>query len=37
MSSEQFIRLVEENDGFEFYQSYRNDVDHILGGQHNTY
>ena len=29
---EKFIKLVEENGGFEFYQAYRNDVDHILGG-----
>ena len=37
MSSEQFIKLVEDNDGFEFYQAYQNDVDHILGGKENTY
>ena len=37
MSSEQFIKLVEENDGFELYQAYQNDVDHILGGKENTY
>ena len=27
MSEERFIKLVEENDGFEFYQAYRDDVD----------
>ena len=34
---ERFIKLVEENGGFEFYQAYRNDVDHILGGKGDTY
>lgn len=37
MFEEKFIRLVEENDGFEFYQAYRNDVDHVLGGKGDTY
>ena len=37
MSEERFMKLVEENDGFEFYQAYRNDVDHILGGKDGTY
>ena len=37
MSSEQFIKLVEENEGFEFYQAYQKDVDHILGGKNNTF
>ena len=37
MSSDRFIRLVEENGGFEFYQAYQKDVDHILGGKNNTY
>ena len=37
MLEERFIQLVEENGGFEFYQAYRNDVDHILGGKGNTY
>lgn len=37
MSAERFIGLVEENDGFEFYQAYPNDVDHILGGKDNTF
>ena len=31
MSSDRFIRLVEENGEFEFYQAYQKDVDHILG------
>ena len=34
---ERFVKLVEDNGGFEFYQAYRNDVDHILGGKGNTY
>ena len=37
MSEERFIKLVEENGGFEFYQAYRNDVDHSLGGKDGTY
>ena len=36
MFEEKFIELVEENGGFEFYQAYRNDVDHILGGKDGT-
>ena len=34
---EKFIKLVEENGGFEYYQAYRGDVDLILGGKDNTY
>ncbi|MBP5279279.1 MAG: hypothetical protein J6Z03_02245 [Erysipelotrichaceae bacterium] len=34
---EQFMKLVEENKGFEYYQAYRDDVDHILGGKDDTY
>ncbi len=34
---ERFVKLVEENGGFEYYQAYRNDVDHILGGKGDTY
>jgi len=30
---ERFIKLVEDNGGFEYYQAYRNDVDLILGGK----
>ncbi len=37
MFEERFIKLVEENGGFEYYQGYRNDVDHILGGKGDTY
>ena len=32
-SEERFIKLVEENNGFEFYQAYRDDEDHLLGGK----
>ena len=34
---ERFIKLVEDNGGFEYYQAYRNDVDLILGGKGDTY
>ena len=37
MFEEKFIKLVEENGGFEFYQAYRGDVDLILGGKGNTF
>ncbi len=37
MDEERFMKLVEENGGFEFYQAYRNDVDHILGGKDGTF
>ena len=30
---ERFIKLVEDNGGFEYYQAYRGDVDLILGGK----
>lgn len=33
MYEEKFLKLVEENGGFEFCQAYRDDVDHILGGE----
>ncbi len=33
MSEERFMTLVAENEGFEFCQAYREDVDHILGGK----
>lgn len=36
MSEEKFLKLVEDCRGFEFYQAYRNDVDHILGGKDDT-
>ena len=34
---ERFVKLVEDKGGFEFYQAYRNDVNHILGGKGNTF
>lgn len=37
MSAERFIQLVEENQGFEFVQAYRDDVDLFLGGKDGTY
>ena len=37
MSEERFLKLVEENNGFEFYQAYANDVDHVIGGKGNTF
>ena len=37
MSAEQFMELVKEHNGFEFFQAYRDDVDHIIGGKENTY
>ncbi len=36
MSEEKFLKLVEDCRGFEFYQAYRGDVDHILGGKDDT-
>ena len=36
MSDERFLKLVEEYQGFEFSQAYRDDIDHILGGKGNT-
>ena len=37
MFEEKFIQLVEETNGFEFYQAYRGDVDHVIGGKDGTY
>ena len=37
MFEEKFMELVEKNGGFEFYQAYRNDVDHVIGGKDDTY
>ena len=34
---ERFIKLVEDNGGFEYYQAYRGDVDLILGGKGDTF
>lgn len=36
-AEERFIELVKEYQGFEFYQAYREDADHILGGKDDTY
>ncbi len=33
MFEERFMELVEANGGFEYYQAYRGDVDHVLGGK----
>ncbi len=33
MSEERFMKLVEEQQGFEYYQAYKEDVDHVLGGK----
>ena len=37
MSEDRFIQLVQDQDGFEFYQAFRDDVDHILGGKGHTF
>ena len=37
MFEERFVKLVEDNGGFEYYQAYRGDVDLILGGKGNTF
>ena len=37
MSEDRFVKLVQENNGFEFYQAFQNDVDHVLGGKDNVY
>ena len=37
MSEERFTGLVDENQGFEFYQAYQNDVDHVIGGKGNVF
>lgn len=37
MFEEKFIQLVEDNGGFEYYQGYRGDVDHVLGGKGDTF
>ena len=36
MSAERFLKLVEDQDGFEFVQAYQKDVDHFLGGKGDT-
>ena len=35
--TEQFLRLVEENGGFELCHAYRDEEDHFLGGKQNNY
>ncbi len=37
MSAERFMKLVEEQQGFEFYQAYRDDIDHVIGGKVDTF
>ncbi len=37
MPQKRFMELVEEKEGFEYYQAYRDDVDHMIGGKGNTY
>ena len=37
MSTERFIKLVEDNGGFEFCLAYSGDEDHFIGGKNNTY
>ena len=37
MSEDRFVKLVQENNGFECYQAFQNDVDHVLGGKDNVY
>ncbi len=37
MIGERFMKLVEENGGFEFVTGYRDEVDHIMGGKGNTF
>lgn len=36
MSAERFMQLVAENQGFEFVQAYKDDVDLVLGGKDGT-
>ena len=37
MSSERFMELVKKENGFEFWQAFRDEVDWIIGGRENTY
>ncbi len=37
MENYRFMELVEREKGFEFYQAFRDEVDWIIGGYHNTY
>lgn len=36
MSEEKFLKLVEDCSGFEFYQAYRDEIDHVIGGKDDT-
>ena len=33
MDSDSFMKLVADNDGFEFVIGFRDDVDHYIGGK----
>ena len=37
MESYRFMELVEKENGFEFYQAFRDEVDWVMGGKHDTY
>ena len=37
MDREAFMKLVDDNDGFEFVIGYRDDLDFYIGGKGNTY
>ena len=37
MGSDSFMKLVADNDGFEFVIGFRDDVDHYIGGKDNKY
>ncbi|MCR4891867.1 MAG: hypothetical protein K5989_06790 [Lachnospiraceae bacterium] len=37
MRTEQFMKLVEKYDGFQFVPAYRDDEDHFIGGKGNNY
>ena len=37
MNRERFMELVKKENGFEFWQAFRDEVDWIIGGRENTY
>lgn len=37
MTGERFMKLAEEQDGFEFFQAYTDDEDRVMGGKGNTF
>ena len=37
MENCRFMELVEKENGFEFYQAFRDEVDWIMGGRGNTF